>query len=145
MLAAERIHSLIVGDVRGAKFRPAGKFGTAVGIDIPIRKLFALAQLADAVVGTESALVNAVAFENLLKVVLMSHSTHENLTRDWRDTVAVEPEGLGCYPCHRIHNDMSYCTPDLKAGSAACQGAAKPELVLQYITEFLADRERMAA
>jgi ADP-heptose:LPS heptosyltransferase/SAM-dependent methyltransferase len=145
MLAAERVHSMIVGDLRTAKFRAAGKYGSVFGQDLPIRKLFALAALADVVVGTESALVNAVAYEAPLKIVLMSHSTHENLTRDWANTVAVEPEGLACYPCHRIHSDMANCTHDREANAAACQSAAKPELVLQHVRQWLDERARVAA
>jgi len=145
MLAAERVHSMIVGDLRLTKSRPAGKFGRVVDIDLPIRKLFALAALADAVVGTESALVNAVAYEPPLKVVLMSHSTHENLTRDWENTIAVEPEGLACYPCHRIHGDMTHCTHDREANAAACQSAAKAELVAQYVLEHLRISAQAAA
>jgi ADP-heptose:LPS heptosyltransferase len=145
MLAAERVHSIIVGDVRMHKFRPAGKYGRVVGTDWPIRKLFALAAMADVVVGTESALVNAVAYEPPLKIVLMSHSTHENLTRDWTNTVAVEPDGLACYPCHRIHSDMVNCTHDREANAAACQSAAKAELVLQHIRAWLAEGAREAA
>ena len=144
-LAAERVHSIIVGDLRMHKFRPAGKFGRVVGADWPIRKLFALAALADVVVGTESALVNAVAYEAPLKVVLLSHSTHENLTRDWRNTVAIEPDGLACYPCHRIHADMANCTHDREANAAACQSAAKAELVLQHIQQWIADGVKAAA
>lgn len=145
LLGFEQIHSMIVGDLRFGKFRAASKYGRVVGTELPIRKLFALAALADAVVGTESALVNAVAYEAPLKIVLMSHSTHENLTRDWLNTVAVEPEGLACYPCHRIHSDMVHCTHDGEANAAACQSAAKPELVVQHILAYLAQRQARAA
>jgi ADP-heptose:LPS heptosyltransferase/predicted SAM-dependent methyltransferase len=145
MLAAERIYSFIVGDMRFTKFRPAGKYGRVIGMDWPIRKLMAFAAMADAVVGTESALVNAVAYEPLLKIVLMSHSTHENLTRDWLNTIAIEPEGLHCYPCHRIHADMTHCTHDREANAAACQSAAKSELVLEHIRRHLESTAREAA
>lgn len=144
-LAAERVHSLIVGDLRFAKFRAAGKYGRVIGTDWPIRKLLTLGAFADAVVGTESALVNAVAFEAPLKIVLLSHSTHENLTRDWLNTIAVMPEGLACYPCHRIHADMTHCTLNPEAQAAACQAAASAELVLSHLLPYLAAPERRAA
>jgi ADP-heptose:LPS heptosyltransferase len=144
-LAAHRVHSRIVGDVRFTKFRTAGAFGQVIGTEWPLRKLLAFAALADVVVGTESVLVNAVAYEPPLKVVLMSHSTHENLTRDWVNTVAVEPEGLACYPCHRIHTDMQHCTHDKDANAAACQSAAKVTLVMRHILDYLRLDEREAA
>ena len=139
LLADEGIHSRIVGDLRFNKFRSSKHIGV-IGTEWPIRKLFALAALADAIVGTESALVNATAYEAPLKVVLMSHSTHENLTRDWMNAVAIEPDGLSCYPCHRIHADMSHCTFHRDSSAAACQSAAKPELVMGYIQEWFAER-----
>ncbi|MGH7605411.1 MAG: methyltransferase domain-containing protein [Gemmatimonadaceae bacterium] len=143
MLATERIHSIIVGDLRFHKLRPS-RFSRVVGTEWPIRRVFALAAMADAVVGTESAVVNAVAYEEPLKVVLLSHSTHENLTRDWHNTISLEPEGLKCYPCHRIHADMSNCSYDRETQSASCQAAAKAELVFERIRAYLAARENVA-
>jgi ADP-heptose:LPS heptosyltransferase/predicted SAM-dependent methyltransferase len=137
MLAAEGLHSIIVGDLRGVPFKPAGRHGRVIGQSWPLRKLLALAALADVVVGTESVLVNAVAHEPPMKIVLLSHSTHENLTRDWRNTIAVMPDHLPCYPCHRIHADFTHCNLDRSENAAACQSAAKPDLVMDYIVQFL--------
>jgi hypothetical protein len=60
----------------------------------------ALAQVADVVVGQETGLLNAVAMEPMRKVVLLSHSTHENLTKHWVNTEALTGD-VPCYPCHR--------------------------------------------
>jgi len=144
-LAAHSIYSRIVGDLRFNQFRPSGKYGLTIGTDWPLRKLLAFAALADVVVGVESVLVNSVAYESPLKVVLMSHSTHENLTRDWRNTIAVEPDGLACYPCHRIHTDMQHCTHDKEANAAACQSAASATLVLRHILDYINGEQREAA
>jgi len=136
-LAFQGIYSVIVGDLRGVPFKAAGKYSRVIGQEWPLRNLLALASMADVVVGTESVLVNAVAYEKPLKVVLLSHSTHENLTRDWLHTIAIEPEGLACYPCHRIHADFSHCSLDRSQNAAACQSAAKPELVMDLIASRL--------
>jgi ADP-heptose:LPS heptosyltransferase/predicted SAM-dependent methyltransferase len=139
MLATERIYSIIVGELRFNTFRPS-RFTRIVGTEWPVRKAFALAAFADVVVGTESALVNAVAYEPPLKIVLLSHSTNENLTRDWTNTIATVPEGLACYPCHRIHADMTHCTYDRKANAAACQSAANAQFVFDQIRGYLQER-----
>ncbi len=143
-LAADGVTSYIVGDLRRVPFQASERVHV-VGTGWDIRKLLAFAQLADVVVGTESVLVNAVAHAAPLKVVLLSHSTHENLTRDWLNTIAVEPQGLKCYPCHRIHADLSHCTWDGAERAAACQSAAGAELVLQHIRRYLAERHKEAA
>jgi hypothetical protein len=76
---------------------------------VEVRKSLAFAQLADAVVGQESMLTNAVCVEPMRKVVLLSHSSRKNLTRDWVNTVALSGE-VPCYPCHKIHYTMATCT-----------------------------------
>jgi ADP-heptose:LPS heptosyltransferase/predicted SAM-dependent methyltransferase len=143
MLSAEGIHSRIVGELRLNKFRES-RFCKVLGTDLSIRKVFALAACADVVVGTESALVNSVAYESPLKIVLLSHSTHENLTRDWRNAIAVEPAGVDCYPCHRIHTDMSHCKFVHQVSAAACQAAAGAELIFDHLTKYL-EEQRLAA
>lgn len=141
LLDAQGIYSLVVGDPRHAKWKAPPR-GRVVGRDWDIRRVFALAQLANVVVGTESALVNAVAHEPMLKVVLLSHSSHENLTRDWVNTAALAPQNLACYPCHRIHQDPLHCS--MPRGFAACQDAATAEEVFALCQEWLA-RMREAA
>jgi ADP-heptose:LPS heptosyltransferase len=145
MLSAEGINVRIVGDVRFTKFRES-RFTKVIGTTMSIRKVFTLARYADVVVGTESAIVNAVAYEPPLKIVTLSHSTHENLTRDWLNTMAIEPDqGVKCYPCHRIHTDMTHCSYVKQVNSAACQAAANPELVFQHIMAYLNPAEEKAA
>ena len=111
-------------------------------MDLPIRKVFALAQVANVVVGTETAVINAVAHEPMLKIVLLSHSSNENLTRDWNETIAMEPRAIPCYPCHRIHQDPTHCHWVGKI--AACQAAVSAEEVFKAYLEWLADREEAA-
>ena len=92
-------------------------------------------------VGTESAIVNAVAHEPCLKIVLLSHSSNANLTRDWHHTIALETQNLPCFPCHQIHADGSRCY--MPTGFAACQDAARPEMVLDMCQKWL-NREEAA-
>ena len=144
-LAEQDITSWIVGDLRGNTFLES-EFVKVVGQDLSIRKLFALAQQCDAVVGVESALVNAVAYESkVLKVALLSHSTHENLTRDWVNAVSVAPVGVGCYPCHRNLNNLDMCMIDELSGAAACQAREHPSSLVKLITERLKHSQAQAA
>ena len=148
MIAARGAHVFVLGD---APFAPTGTPSERVhviGRAWPIREAFAFAQLADIVIGTESAIVNAVSFEPMLKIVLLSHSTQENLTRDWTETVSIAVEGLDCYPCHRIHTEMFACTLDRDTRAAACQASIRPEQVDQVVGEYLAwlgTQQRVAA
>ena len=70
--------------------------------------LFA-AQVADIVMGPETGVVNCSAFnEKVAKIVFLSHSSRDNLTRDWKNTIALEPD-VPCYPCHKMIYNWGDC------------------------------------
>ena len=127
---------MLVGDLKGEKFT-APEGWQVVGTEWDIRKCYTLAAQADIVVGTESAIINSVAHEAPLKMVLLSHSTAFQLTRDWERTIALEPDGLPCYPCHRIHVSWTHCAQDKATGSAVCQAAVTAEIVVDYAMQWL--------
>lgn len=143
---AARAHVVVLGDAPGKLPAESDRIHL-VGRAWPIRDAMAFAQLADVVVGTESALANAVSFEPMLKVVMLSHSTVENLTRDWVETVTIAVDGLDCYPCHRIHTDMTFCTMDKDSRAAACQASIRAEQVVGIVAEYLdwLQQEKVAA
>lgn len=95
--------------------------------ELSIRQTLALAQQMDVVIGCETGVLNAVAFEDNRKVVLLSHSSHENLTKHWKNTNALAPHGLDCYPCHRLHYGMDFCKEDKATGAAMCQKLISPD------------------
>ena len=111
----------------------------------PMRKTLSFARICDVVVGPETGILNSVAFnEHIRKVVLLSHSSHENLTRDWANTVALEPEETPCYPCHRMHIGREYCHLDEETHAALCAYNILPARVVEAIVERLPP-ERQAA
>jgi hypothetical protein len=94
-------------------WRRAGKWS--------IRETLAFAQVADIVIGPETGVVNSVAFdEKVAKIIFLSHSSIENLTRDWKNTENLVPENTPCYPCHQLHYDWKTCHRQ-KHGEALCQ------------------------
>lgn len=139
LLAEEGVYSVVLGDIRDAKIEDVEPYGAVVGMEWPARVALAVALQADAVVATESMIVNAVAFEPMLKVVTLSHSSAENLTKHWPNTVALEPHGVSCHPCHRIHpQNLSFCSKDKTTGAAACQAVATAETVAELVLAYLA-------
>lgn len=99
-----------------------------------IRQTLALAQQAHCVVGPETGVLNAVAFEpHIAKVLMLSHSSHENLSKHWLNTAALAPEGQHCYPCHRLHYGTRYCDTDVATGAAMCQVRIEPARIYQAI------------
>ncbi len=102
--------------------------------EMGIRSSLALAQRMDCVVGPETGILNAVAFEPMAKVIMLSHSSQENLTKHWRNTTAmVPPKRVACYPCHRLHYGREFCHIDEETHASKCQAAIDPKDVFEAI------------
>lgn len=104
-----------------------------------IRETLTLAQAVDCVVGPETGVLNAVAFEPNGKVILLSHSSAENLTKHWSNTDTLTPADTSCYPCHRLHYGSEFCRPIEETGAAACQDDIHPDLVFAAIHRHYMD------
>jgi len=86
-----------------------------------VRQTLTLAQRMHCVFGPETGVLNSVCYEPQVKKVLMlSHSSHENLSKHWLNTTAV-PGVAPCYPCHQLHYNNDYCPRDEETHVALCQ------------------------
>jgi ADP-heptose:LPS heptosyltransferase len=97
--------------------------------ELSVRDTLALAQLVDLVIGPETGVLNGVAFEQNHKIVLLSHSSEENLTKHWVNTEALHTQVTPCYPCHRLHmvaDKFKHCAEHKESGTAMCQWELPP-------------------
>jgi ADP-heptose:LPS heptosyltransferase len=111
-----------------------------IGLKWKVRQAMTFCLLADVVVGQETGLLNCVAFEKeVAKIVLLTHSSHENLTRDWPNTASIgkPPPQCGFKACHRLHYDWNYCARDEGANAASCQSAISVEDVMEQLEQAL--------
>ena len=97
-----------------------------------IRQTLAMADISEVVVGPETGVLSSVCMQPMPKIVFLSHSTHENLTRDWLNTFALFSTKTKCYPCHKLHYTWDTCNQakDKNAywdGAAQCQVDLPPE------------------
>lgn len=138
LAACPEVVVLLVGDA-ACKILEAGweqeERVVCLSGELAVRDTLALAQQVDIVVGPETGVLNAVAFDAVPKVVLMSHSSVENLTRDWLNVDAMEPQDTSCYPCHRLHYGRDFCHEDPITGAAMCQVNISPKRVFEVILE----------
>lgn len=145
LMAAQGVYCVVFGEMR-QELKDIEPYAIAAGTVMPIRHAMTLAQVADAVVGTETGIMNSVAMTDNLKVVLLMHSSAENLTKHWVNTVAIESTGVPCYPCHRLHNTMEFCTSAKETGFALCQSSITAEEVADLVAPAIAAaRPRKAA
>ena len=105
-----------------------------------VRQAMAFTETVDLVVGSETGLLNAAGCMDVPKVVMLSHSTAENLTKHWRNTDAMIPS-VPCYPCHRLHRTFEYCHQDAETGSAICQAQIGIEEVWNAVRKKLGAKD----
>lgn len=105
-----------------------------------IRETLTLATRADCVIGPETGVLNAVAFADNAKVVMLSHSSDDNLTWHWWNARVLTPDTAlaPCYPCHRLHFGARYCHQDDTTGAALCAQHIDPANVYEALRQVYA-------
>jgi ADP-heptose:LPS heptosyltransferase/predicted SAM-dependent methyltransferase len=111
-----------------------------------IRESLALAAQCELIIGPETGLLNAYGLESIPKVLFLSHSSHENLTKHWHNTIALAPKGVDCYPCHALHYSFATCRERLndggsRTGVAACAWAISADDVVAAINKAIEWRQ----
>jgi len=111
--------------------------------ELSIRQTLALAQQVDCVVGPETGVLNAVGMDAWpSKVLLLSHSSANNLSKHWQMTQALAPEGCDCYPCHRLHYSDEFCERDEASGAALCAVRIDPARVYAAVEKVYRNWQR---
>jgi ADP-heptose:LPS heptosyltransferase len=102
----------------------------------PPRRVATMVQHCDVVVGPDSGPMWAVAMHELPKVLLASHAGPTNVTKHWKNTTTLQadPKRVPCFPCHRLHDDNTFCTPNADNNGAACISDITVEQVLEAVT-----------
>ena len=81
------------------------------------------------------------AFEDIPKVIMLSHASEENITKGWLNTITLhaDPERVDCWPCHRLHSDPSTCrkAKDKDVNAAACMADISVETIVQSVKKLL--------
>lgn len=100
------------------------------------RRSITQAMQADLVITPDTGIAWAVAMEAMPKIILLSHASAENITKHWVNTTTLhaDPNNIPCWPCHRLHNDISTCTPNREDGkAAACMSDISAEKLMETI------------
>jgi ADP-heptose:LPS heptosyltransferase/predicted SAM-dependent methyltransferase len=116
-----------------------------------IRETMALLDFVDVVIGPETGVVNAASMLKIPKVVFLSHSSHNNLTRDWVNVYALASANTSCPgrgnneapACHQMHYSWEYCKQfreegDPRSGTAQCQADIDGEGAWELIRRAIA-------
>lgn len=145
MLSYPDVHVVLVGDQscqilemgwekEQRVHRQSGKWS--------IRESMAFAEVADLIIGTETGLLNAAGSMDVPKIVCLSHSSKEMLTKHWVKTIALQqPQGEGCpkSPCRQLHGSNGTdtwmdCPKHEETGTSLCQFHISPPQMWAAIT-----------
>jgi ADP-heptose:LPS heptosyltransferase len=154
MLSYQDVHIVLVGDAFCVLLEAGWDKEKRVhcrSARMTIRETLALLQEVDAVVGPETGVLNAASCLFIPKIVFLSHSTHENLTRDWTNVYPLSAESHSCKgrgnneapACHQLHYDWSHCdrvTEGPAQGVATCQAEIKAESVIEILHKLIDEK-----
>lgn len=109
-----------------------------------IRQSLSFLEQADLLIGPETGVLNAAACMDLPKVCFLSHSSEENLTRDWINTVSLQSKGTRCAgrdrddvpACHKLHYGWDNCTKT-EDGTAQCQKDITVDEVYYHVEWYI--------
>lgn len=104
-----------------------------------IRETITFAQkYADVVIGPDTGVMQAVGHEPMGKVLLLGHSTKEQVSKHWVNTVSLEPPpSVPCAPCLMLHYSFVDCHRGPKTGVALCQEMIPADIVWAGILGLL--------
>jgi len=100
-----------------------------------IRQSMILTKYANLVIGPETGILNAAGCYETRKIIFMSHSSEENLTKYWKNTTALHPENCRCHPCHKLIY-VDTCPKGKLAGRPKCAENIRPETVFKTFEHY---------
>lgn len=93
---------ITVGDYRCQMIEPRNPAIIPKAGVLTIRQAMLLTKYADLVIGPETGILNAASCYDTPKIVFLSHSSIENLTKYWKNCTSLKPNNCRCQPCHRL-------------------------------------------
>ena len=105
-----------------------------------IRQSLAFMDEVDMAIGPETGVMNCASHMPYPKIVFLSHSSHENLTRDWPNVHPLTSENTTCPgrgnneapTCHQLHYGWTHCKKT-EDGTAQCQKDITPDQAYRVI------------
>jgi ADP-heptose:LPS heptosyltransferase/predicted SAM-dependent methyltransferase len=70
-----------------------------------LRTTLVMTKYVDLVIGPETGIMNAAGCFDTPKITMLSHSSHDNLCKYWKNDFCVAPDvqDVFCHPCHVLH------------------------------------------
>lgn len=148
MLEYKDVHVVLVGDetcqILEVGWEKENRVHRRSGV-WSIRESMAFAEVADVIIGTETGLLNCAGSLDTPKIINLSHSSEEMLTKHWKNVIPIrQPDGVGCpkQPCRQLHgsggaDSWMDCPKHEETGTAMCQFSIGPDVVMGHLRKVL--------
>lgn len=103
-----------------------------------IRKSLLMTKYANLVIGTDTGLMHGAGSFDTPKILLLSSTTHENISKYWANVVTLSAN-VECQPCHQLHYNMKHCILDAKLKTPICMTKLKVKDVLDAVDKVYQD------
>lgn len=121
-----------------------------------MRQTLSFIDQCDLIIGPETGVLNAASCLDVTKICFLSHSSHENLTRDWKNVIALSSVKTSCPgrgdnaapACHLMHFGWDRCKKNEESGTAQCQADITIDEVwrdVDWCLQALQDQKRKIA
>lgn len=102
-----------------------------------LRTSLVMTKYADLVIGPETGIMNAAGCFDTPKITFLSHSSHRNLCKYWKNDFCLSPDAkeVFCHPCHVLHyiHKVNEECPTCKGSTHSWQGAESNPIKLQGV------------
>ena len=98
----------------------------------PIRKSLVMTEYVDLVIGPETGVLNAAGGHDVPKIIMLSHSTHENISKYWKNVQPLFAD-VPCAPCHQLHYTLESCPLDPILKTPLCMAKLDAKMVYNAI------------
>jgi hypothetical protein len=92
--------------------------------------------MSDLVITPDTGTGWATAMEPMPKILLHSHASKENIAKHWVNTTSLHADTnrVPCWPCHRLHDDMSTCkSAKDNPNAAACMADISVQSIVETV------------
>lgn len=105
-----------------------------------MRTSMLMSKFVDCVVGTDTGLLVAAGCFDVPKVILLSHTSRENLTKYWTNTRVIEAD-VECQPCHRLIYSLDACPIDPLWKSPVCMSQIPAQEVFNAVMDVYTEKK----
>ncbi len=105
--------------------------------NLGIRESLTLSQMVNIVIGPETGILHGAATKDKVgKIIFLSHSSPENITKHWQNAIALTPDNCECAPCHQLIYSWKEICKIGETGGTLCMENISIQKTIEALEHF---------